>query len=112
MRPAFIPPNAPAPLIRMTSMRGIRRALPLLGWGVAHGHATMAQAVQAVTEAFLTRVWDGRKVPYAVKVRERIIKRLYDYARDFALLAEATAEDEGWRDDLAGMREDWDAALR
>ena len=112
VRPPFIPPATPAPLIQMTSLHGIRRALPIWAWGVVNNRVTMAEAIAAVTQAFLERVWNGRSVPYAVRVHTRIVARLADAVARMEALAERTAEDEGWRDDLADMRAEWDAEMR
>ena len=112
MRPPFIPPATPAPLIQMTSLHGIRRALPIWAWGVVNNRVTMAEAIAAVTQSFLERVWNGRSVPYAVRVHARIVARLADAVARMEALAERTAEDEGWRDDLADMRAEWDAEMR
>jgi predicted small integral membrane protein len=56
-RPAFIPPEIPAPLMDLTSAQGIRRAVPILAAGVTQGMLDYSEAFDLLVGNWTRHCW-------------------------------------------------------
>lgn len=60
--PAFIPPDAPAPLLDLTTKDGLRRALPILAIAVRSGRHGFGDMIDLLCRSFVVHVWSGTDI--------------------------------------------------
>lgn len=75
-RPAFIPPDAPAPILDLTTADGIKRAIPIMAGYVERMAMTFTEALDLLMRAYVCYVWNGHRMRTIMRVEDRIITLL------------------------------------
>ena len=85
IRPSFIPPEIPPPLINLTTGAGIKRAIPIFAWAIANG-ASYADCLDVLVCAYVRHVWKGEESTF-----DRNYARIESLLTNAAFAAEAVA---------------------
>lgn len=83
IRPDFIPPNAPPPLLDLMTGRGLRRAAHLFGVRVATGGMEYGDAVALLMQSYVVHVWTGAQ-HWRIPAVERRLGKIVDEQAAFS----------------------------
>ena len=73
-RPAFIPP----PWFDLTKPSGILKIIPAMAVSIVHGSLRYADALDTITRAYTTHIWNGAKITTHDRAISKLTERLND----------------------------------